>query len=143
MKSQIPKTKGRFKRVAISFPGTATVEFAVVLPVFILLLLGTIETCTMIFLQQSLEIAAYEATRIAIVPKTKMSDIQTACADILSTRRVKDVTVTVSPVDFQSGLYGSFIRVDVPAPCTSNAVFPLAFYGSRALTGTVEMMKEF
>ena len=43
--------------------GIAAVEFAVIAPVFFLILLGTIETCTMIFLQQSLKIAAYEAAR--------------------------------------------------------------------------------
>ena len=50
--------------------GAAAVEFAIVLPVFVLILLGSIETCTMIFLQQSLEMAAYEGARVAIVPTT-------------------------------------------------------------------------
>ena len=123
--------------------GAAVVEFAVVLPVFVTLLLGTIETCTMIFLQQSLKIAAYESARAAIVPGSDDFDINLATTEILTARRIKNGTVTVTPANFQNAAYGSFIRVDVSAPCNSNSVFALRFYGSKILTGTVEMMKEF
>ena len=123
--------------------GAAVVEFAVVLPVFVTLLLGTIETCTMIFLKQSLKIAAYESARAAIVPGSDDFDINLATTEILTARRIKNGTVTVTPANFQNAAYGSFIRVDVSAPCNSNSVFALRFYGSKTLTGTVEMMKEF
>ncbi len=123
--------------------GAAAVELAVMLPVFLIILFGTIETCTMIFLQQSLEIAAYEGTRVAIVPETKDSDIIDSANALLLARKVKSATITVSPTDFQNAPYGSFIRVSVSAPCNGNAVLPLAFYGSKTLTATVEMMKEF
>ena len=123
--------------------GAAVVEFAVVLPVFVTLLLGTIETCNMIFLRQSLEIAAYESARAAIVPGSDDFDINLATTEILTARRIKNGTVTVTPANFQNAAYGSFIRVDVSAPCNSNSVFALRFYGSKILTGTVEMMKEF
>ena len=123
--------------------GAAVVEFAVVLPVFVTLLLGTIETCNMIFLRQSLEIAAYESARAAIVPGSDDFDINLATTEILTARRIKNGTVTVTPANFQNAAYGSFIRVNVSAPCNSNSVFALRFYGSKTLTGTVEMMKEF
>ena len=123
--------------------GTAVVELAAVLPVFVLLLLGTIETCNMIFLQQSLKIAAYEGARITIVPATDQFDVDTAVSELLAARRVNGATVTVTPSNFQNAPYGSFIRVDVSAPCNSNTSFALRFYGSKTLTGTVEMMKEF
>lgn len=123
--------------------GTAVVELAATLPVFVLLLLGTIETCNMIFLQQSLEIAAYESARVAIVPGSDDFDINLATTELLTARRVKNATVVVTPTNFQNAAYGSFIRVDVSVPCNSNSVFALRFYGSKTLTGTVEMMKEF
>jgi Flp pilus assembly protein TadG len=41
--------------------GAAIVELAVVLPVLLLLLMGTIQACAAIHLQQSLDITAYEA----------------------------------------------------------------------------------
>ena len=123
--------------------GAAVVELSVVLPVFVLILMGTIETCKMIFLQQSLEIAAYEATRVTIVPTSSVTEVENAAISLLRARRVNDATIAITPSDFQNAPYGSFIRVDVSAPCGSNASFLLRFYSSKTLTGTVEMMKEF
>ena len=123
--------------------GSAVVEFAVMLPVFVLLLLGTIETCNMIFLQQSLEIAAYESARVTIVPGSDILDVNSAASEILNARRIKNTTLVITPTDFQNAAYGSFIKVDALAPCNSNSVFALRFYGSKTLKGTVEMMKEF
>ena len=73
--SQICSKNGAAKRWCRDRGGAAVVELAVVLPVFVVILLGTIETCKMIFIQQSLEIAAYEAVRVAIVPETDFEDI--------------------------------------------------------------------
>ena len=123
--------------------GAAVVELSVVLPVFILILMGTVETCKMIFLQQSLEIAAYEAARVTIVPSTNITNVNDAANVLLTARRVNGASITVTPANFQDAPYGSFIRVDVSAPCNSNTSFLLRFYSSKTLTGTVEMMKEF
>ena len=123
--------------------GAAVVELAVILPVFVLILMGTIETCKMIFLQQSLEIAAYEASRVTIVPTSTVTEVNNAAISLLRARRVNNASITVTPSNYQSAPYGSFIRVDVAAPCDSNTPFLLRFYSSKTLTGTVEMMKEF
>lgn len=129
-------------RTARSRNGAAVVEFAIIVPVFMLLVLGTIETCNMIFLQQSLKIAAYEAARVTLIPSAVAADVNTAANDILTSRRVSNGTINVDPVNFRSAPYGTFIKVSVSAPCANNSVFPLRFYGSKALTGTVEMMME-
>jgi Flp pilus assembly protein TadG len=123
--------------------GAAVIEFAVIIPVFMLILLGTIEACTMIFLQQSLETAAYEGARVTIVPKTKTSDVEAAANVILTPRKIQNSTITITPADFQSAPFGTFIRVTVSAPCNSNSVLPPMFYGSGSLTANVDMMKEF
>lgn len=138
--------------------GAAAVELALSLPVLLLLLFGTIESCTMIFLQQSLEIAAYEGARVAILPKVNATDVQATVNEILTTRRVRDATVRISLLQYsesggewenldfpnhQDAPYGTFIRLDVAAPCRSNAVFNLQFFGERQLTGSVAFMKEF
>ena len=66
-----------------------------------------------------------------------------AATSILSVRKVNAYTVTVTPSDFQNAAFGTFIRVDVAAPCSSNALSPMLFYRTTTLTGTVQMMKEF
>ena len=42
------------------------------------LVIGTIEACSMIFLKQSLAVAAYEGARTAIVPGTTQADVDAA-----------------------------------------------------------------
>jgi hypothetical protein len=105
--------------------------------------MGTIETCTMIFLRQSLHIAAYEGARVAIVPDSEADDVRNAATRLLDLRRVKDASIEVFPEDIENAPYGSFIRVEITSPCSSNSVLPLRFYGGRTIKGTVEMMKEF
>ncbi len=123
--------------------GAAVVEFAILLPVFVLILFGSIEACSMIFLQQSLEMAAYEGARVAIVPTTKSSDVENAANQILTPRHIQNSSISVTPSDFQSAPYGTFVRVSVSVPCKSNSVIPSSLYSSRTLTGNVEMMKEY
>lgn len=132
----------KLPRSADSRKGAAVIEFAIIIPVFMLLVLGTIETCNMIFLQQSLEIAAYEAARVTLIPSADTADVNTAATQILVPRRVNNATIAVTPVNFRTAAYGTFIKVEVSAPCANNSVFPLRFYGSRTLKGTVEMMME-
>lgn len=123
--------------------GAAALEFAVIAPVLLIILLGTIETCSMIFLQQTLTIAAYEASRVSIIPEATTSDVEDAAIKLLNTRKVKDFSIKITPNNFGSASYGTFIKVEVTAPCNSNSSFSPFFYNGKSLTGSVEMMKEF
>lgn len=123
--------------------GTAVVELAITLPVFVLILLATIETTTMIFLQQSLELCAYQGARVALIPTSNTAKVSGVCTTILADRNVKSAAVTISPANYESSPYGTLIRVRVTAPCNSNSPFSPWFYGGKSLTGEVTLMKEF
>jgi len=123
--------------------GTATVECAVVLPVFVLLLLGTMEACSMIFLRQSVELAAYESARAAVLPQTTLVNVQSAGASLLSVRNVKNFSITVTPTNFQTAAYGTFIRVTASAPVANNSLFGTIFYKNMNVVGSVDFMKEY
>ena len=49
------------------------------LPIIVLLVIGTIEACSMVFLKQSLAIAAYEGARTAIIPGATKAQVEAAC----------------------------------------------------------------
>ena len=123
--------------------GAAVVELAITLPVFVLILFGTIETTKMIFLQQSLEICAYQGARIALIPSSTTAKVNSACATILADRNVNSASVNVSPTNYSSMPYGTLIRVRVSAPCSANSPFSPWFYGGRTLTAEVTLMKEY
>ena len=121
----------------------AASELAVCLPILVLLVLAMIECCTMIFLKQSLTVAAYEGIRTAIEPAATTANVETACNAVLTDRRVKDGKITINPVKFQDLARGQYITVTVSAPASKNSVIPGSFFRGRTLTGTATMMKEF
>jgi Flp pilus assembly protein TadG len=57
-------------RMAGNIKGTSMVEFAIVLPLFLLLILGIIDFGRFFFIQHSLQFATREGTRLALVGKT-------------------------------------------------------------------------
>lgn len=123
--------------------GVAVAEFAVCLPVIILIVLATIEACTMVFLKQSLGIAAYEGTRAALVQNASTAEVQRVAQQVLSERRVNGGTVTISPANLALIQPGQYLTVSVTAPAAGNNAIPLRFYRGRSLTGSATMMKEF
>lgn len=123
--------------------GAAIVELALTLPVFMLIVLASIEASSMIFLKQSLEITAYEGSRIAIVPGSNSDNVQAGCQQILSARRVAYDSIKVTPVDFHQQPYGTPIRVEVTAKCVNNSVISPWFYANKSISADVTMMKEY
>ena len=122
--------------------GVAVSELAVCMPVLVLIVLGTIESCAMLFLQQSLDIAAYEGARMALVPKAKAANVTYQCELILKDRGVNDATAKVTPVDFGRASEGSWLRVETSAPFNSNSLVGGWIFSGRTSTASVQMMKE-
>lgn len=123
--------------------GVAATEFAVCLPIIVLLVLGTIEACSMIFLKQTLAIAAYEGVRTAIIPGKTKADVEAACNQILKERGVDGGTVTVTPTNFDALDPGQYVDVTVSAPCNANSIVRNKFYKGKTLTANASMMIEF
>ncbi len=121
----------------------AAVELAMCLPVIMLLVIGTVETCSMIFLKQSLAIAAYEGARTAVIPNATTEQVQAACKQVLTDRKVVDATVTVKPSNIAILKPGDFVDVTVVAPCSANSIVPIRFYRDKSLTSAASLMIEF
>ena len=68
--------------------GAAATEFAVCLPVLMLLLLGMLEACTMIFLKQSLAVAAYEGGHTALAADARLLSEAEKSEDLVAYFRI-------------------------------------------------------
>lgn len=123
--------------------GVAAAEFAVCLPVIVLIVLATIEACTMVFLKQSLSIAAYEGARAALAQSATNADVERVAQQVLTERRVNSGTVAILPGNLTGIAPGQYFTVNVTAPAAGNAVIPISFYRGRTLSGSATMMKEF
>jgi hypothetical protein len=121
----------------------AASELAVCLPVLVLLVLAMIECCTMIFLKQSLTVAAYEGVRTSIEPNAVAAEVVTKCDGVLNDRRVEQPRIVITPANFEALAPGEYVTVTVSAPADRNSVLPGNFFGGRTLTASATMMKEF
>jgi Flp pilus assembly protein TadG len=123
--------------------GVAAAELAVCLPVIVLIVLATTEACTMVFLKQSLSIAAYEGARTALAQNATNATVQTAANQVLTQRRVNGGSVTISPGNVRTVAPGDYMTITCSAPAARNSIIPIRFYRGRTLTGSATMMKEF
>ena len=140
-KSLHRRKKSRCKARALR-SGAAVVELAVCLPILTLITLATIESSAMIFLQQSLSVAAYEGARVALVPSATEENARYQTELILTGRTVQGATVTVSPNNFDVLPAGTWIQVVASAPFSQNSLAGGWLFNGNTLTATVEMMKE-
>ncbi|MEZ6090938.1 MAG: TadE/TadG family type IV pilus assembly protein [Pirellulaceae bacterium] len=122
--------------------GVAAVELAVVAPLVLLITFGVQEVTASIYLQQSLEICAYESARVALLPDTDQGNVTAMADSLLASRHVKGATVTVTPGDFDSQPYGTEITVRVTAPLAGNNFGPLFVLSDRNVAAEVVVMKE-
>lgn len=163
MRASIPNSKYRTERWIPSrrghFPGrttarqiwangkqrraTAVVELALVLPLLMVLLLGTLETCSAIYRQQTLHIAAFEGCRVALVPRITRAQVDAAINQILTSRRVRNATITITPANFTTAAPRTLITVRVDAPAAGNTLVTPNFFARRTFSGFCTMMKEF
>lgn len=96
----------------------------------------------MIFLQQSLSVAAYEAGHTALQPDATSADATATANAVFADRRVQSGTLQVAPGNLGAVPEGTFFEVRASAPTDANRVIPLSFFGGQTLTATAVFMKE-
>jgi Flp pilus assembly protein TadG len=122
--------------------GAALVELAVCLPTLVFVMLMAMEAADVIFLKQSLHVAAYEAARTAIKPDSTTTLAEDAAEQILNNRQVSGYLIDFTPNDVSGVTRGEIITVTVSAPVTSNTALPSWYPGTSQLQAQVKMNKE-
>lgn len=118
-------------------------EFAVVAPLFFLLILGMVEFGRMMMVQQILTNASREGARIAVLDNTTTADVVTAVQNYLSSGGVSGASVTVSPDPPSSAAYGESVSVVVSVPFDQVSWLPSPmFLGGNTLEATSVMRRE-
>ena len=130
------KNHQRPKRAAI-----AAVELALCLPLLVVAVFGTLETCHAIYMRQNLSIVAYEGARIGIVRGADKALVDYQCKLMLDSRKILDYQIDVSP-DPASLSAGDLLTVQVSAGCDANITMSNFFYDSKTLTETVVIRAE-
>ncbi len=122
--------------------GIATVELAFVLPVMLILVLGTIEVCQRIFLRQSSLLVAYEGARLAARSITSTDDVKSRCYSMLEQRRVVGGNVEVIPENLLALAPGQQFQIRVTVPWASNSPTRFVLKDQGHVTVDVFMLRE-
>jgi len=116
--------------------GAVAVEFALVLPVLVLLLFGIIEFGLMYNRQQALHAAAREGGRVASLESSTQTDITTAVdGALVGTKFSSTRAITISPNVAKPCLNRAGQTVTVTVVATSNVDIPLWNNLAVGLTG--------
>lgn len=122
--------------------GAAVVEFAVCLPVILLIVFGSIEAASMLFLRQALIQSSYEAAKVAVKHTGTNSAATIAAQQVAAGRRINSLTITFQPADVSRAAKGDFIRVTVAAPGNPNSLIPFGPFKDRIVSAQAVMVKE-
>ncbi|MFK8111053.1 MAG: TadE family protein [Rubripirellula sp.] len=122
--------------------GVAAVEFAVCLPMIVLLVFGAIEASSFIFLKQSLNVAAYEGVRESIRNGSSNAIATGRAQNILNSRNVQGFAIRFPNGESSGKDRGEEVVIEVSAPTSTNSPLAGQFVANRLLTARIVMVKE-
>jgi Flp pilus assembly protein TadG len=144
--SMTSRSRMRSHRAKCSRSGVATVEFALIAPIFFLLVIGLMEFGRMVMVQQSLTNAAREGCRRAVLATTvNSSDVESAVRDYLQSvmsnaSNTSQVRVTL-PSNLANTTSGTNLTVAVEVDYTDVSWLPIAYLGLNPTIGAQQIGK--
>lgn len=123
--------------------GAALVEFALVAPIFLLFVVGSVEFGRAIMVQEALTNASREGARVGILDGALTSDVTYAVNSYLSAVSISNATISVTPDD--PGTYPAGTQVTVTVSIGYNSVTWVPspwFLKNKTLSATTSMDRQ-
>ncbi len=139
--SRLIRSKQRRTRSGANRSGAALVEFAFVVPVFVLLLGTCIEFCRLNMIRNLVQDAAYYASRYCIVPGATAEEATAEANRILAAMGTQGATITINDGNGLSD-DSDFVKVHISVPVAQNALMATKFTGDITLESESNMRTE-
>ncbi len=107
------------------------------------MMFGTLETCSGLFLKETLTIAAFEGARVGVRRRATAEMVQDRCEEVLDERGVIGYSVIIEPADFSNLDALDTITVTVRAPTAGNSLYVFDFLAGKNASAQVSMVREF
>lgn len=120
--------------------GATAVEFAVCLPVALILVFGIIEFSRVMQIQHTIRLAAFEGARAGVTLDSSTSDITTRSQSILNAINLKSsqITVTPNPLTYTSPT----VMVTVTADPAKNAWMTWFVTAGNPISSSITLNRE-
>lgn len=123
--------------------GAAAVEFAIVAPIFFLVVLGMVEVGRAVMVQQILTNASREGARRAVLDGATASEVTTYINSYLSSASLSGATISYPQGNPENAVYGSSVEVRVAIPFGNVSWVPVPRYLSgQTLAASTIMRRE-
>ncbi len=123
--------------------GAAAVEFAIVAPVFFLLVFGMIEYGRMVMVQQVITNASREGARVGVLDGSDHQDVVDIVTQYLTSGSIQGANITVTPTNPEDAEFGDPVTVTVDIPFSQVSWLPSPMYlGGTTLSATTVMRRE-
>lgn len=110
---RVSRAPGRVSRAPR--PGAITVEFALVLPVFLLLMFASVEFARLNMMRHAADNAAYEAARVGILPGADATNVASVATNYMQSKLgAQGVTVNVTPDPIADDTPEVTVNVSIP-----------------------------
>lgn len=120
--------------------GAAVVEFALVVPLVLMLAFAAIEFARVVMIRHSIDNAVYESARLAIIPGGTAADARNETQRLFAVIGITDFLVEVVPPVL--ALETPEVTVRISVPLDSNSYFPQQFFAGRTLRRELTMRRE-
>ena len=120
--------------------GAVAVEFAVAASVLFLMIFASLEFARMNMIRHSVDNAAYEAARTAIVPGATAAEAEATARSIMQVIWATGVQVDVDPSVIQNSTPEVVVTVSVPAD--SNGFIAPHFFRGKSFVGQCRLTRE-
>ena len=109
--------------------GQSLVELAIVIPILLLLVIGMVEFARAWMFQQLITNIAREGARLAVLPSSQQSDVQTRIDNLLTAASIPPATATINlTICTGPGCTGTDDIVQIDVPYTFDLVGPIASF---------------
>jgi Flp pilus assembly protein TadG len=122
--------------------GAAAVEFALVLPVYMVLLLGVLEFARLGMAVQVVTSAAREGCRVAALPGNTATDAQNRVNAVLSQSGFPNATITLTPADPTTASGGTQITLSLSIPFSQLSWLGTASFANTNIHGSATFASE-
>lgn len=135
----------RTRRRSAAPRGVAAVEFAIILPVLVVLTLGTIDVCSVIFLREGVLLAAYEGAREGVQQDGTNASATARVTEFLDARNIQygGNVVAISSPGYDTAATLEHVTITVTVPTAGNLISPSWLFAGVDVSADLTMRKEY